>query len=218
MENNSIVTAVTRTLKTLVDGTVRLNIDFEPSERAQVMELFGEPGSLIAIARLSQEASQVVTQQDYGQQASALHKSGFFQGQQVLTALGTDEQYIEWIHGQASVISKEFSEYPENGPHAGEGRNIAHHVRLVSEGAGTGLKPDYSCIPVTQLEHLEIHNGKLLSHTGQISELYKIRAKWGHQRLLEELNYDSLKKVPPDVIRGWAETNDLLMYLPQEYR
>jgi hypothetical protein len=40
------------TLRTLVDGSVRLQIDFEPKDRAAVMAQFGHPGTPIACVRL----------------------------------------------------------------------------------------------------------------------------------------------------------------------
>lgn len=40
------------TLRTLVDGSVRLQIDFEPKDRAAVMAQFGSPGTPVACVRM----------------------------------------------------------------------------------------------------------------------------------------------------------------------
>jgi hypothetical protein len=45
------------TLRTMVDGTVRLQIDFEPKDRAAVMTAFGHPGTPVACVRLKDGVS-----------------------------------------------------------------------------------------------------------------------------------------------------------------
>ena len=64
---------------------------------------------------------------------------------------GTDKQFREWIQRQPSCISGRFSEYVN-----GEGRCVAAHVRR-SKDSGTGYKAPYSCVPLTQIEHLRQH-------------------------------------------------------------
>ena len=63
-----------------------------------------------------------------------------------------DDRFRRWIQTLPSCISGEFSEYLENG----EGRNPACHVRRAST-SGTGYKAEYSCVPLTQAEHLVQH-------------------------------------------------------------
>lgn len=49
---SAVIAGATGTLRTLVDGTVRLFIDFEPKDGKAVMGMFGAPGTPIAVARL----------------------------------------------------------------------------------------------------------------------------------------------------------------------
>ena len=61
---------------------------------------------------------------------------------------GTDKEYLEWVSHQPSCISGDFYHYKD-----GVGRNIACHVRRVSKGAGVGIKPLYSAVPMTNDQH-----------------------------------------------------------------
>lgn len=53
-DDKSILRGVTGTIKTLVDGTVRLQVDFEPVDRLAAMTLFSEPHVSIAVARIKE--------------------------------------------------------------------------------------------------------------------------------------------------------------------
>ena len=63
-----------------------------------------------------------------------------------------DKKFREWVSRQPSCISGGYSEWVN-----GEGRNIACHIRRVSRGAGTGIKPLFSCVPMTNEEHMNTH-------------------------------------------------------------
>jgi hypothetical protein len=65
---------------------------------------------------------------------------------------GTDLEYRKWIRQQVSCISGQYSAYPD-----GEGRNPACHVRRAGK-SGTGYKAEYSCVPMTNDEHLDQTN------------------------------------------------------------
>lgn len=64
----------------------------------------------------------------------------------------TDKKYRDYISTLPSCISGRFSQYLETG----EGRNIACHVRRASN-SGTGYKPEFSCVPMTDEEHQYQH-------------------------------------------------------------
>ena len=64
---------------------------------------------------------------------------------------GTDKQYLEWLSYQPSCLSGEFNQYID-----GIGRNIACHVRNASN-SGVGVKPPFSAVPMTDLEHKYQH-------------------------------------------------------------
>lgn len=62
---------------------------------------------------------------------------------------GTDREYLEWLSSRPSALSGAFNQILD-----GRGRCIACHVRRVSRGAGTGIKPPFSAIPLTHGEHM----------------------------------------------------------------
>lgn len=73
---------------------------------------------------------------------------------------GTDKQFLEWVSYQPSAIDGGFNQYNPN-------RNIPCHVRRISNGAGTGKKPPFSAIPMTDKQHkIQTFNGEdaLLAH------------------------------------------------------
>lgn len=60
----SAIAAVSRNIKTMADGTLRLTIDIEPSSAQDAFKLFGMPDVPMAIARLTQESAQVAAQEE----------------------------------------------------------------------------------------------------------------------------------------------------------
>ncbi|MCE9567467.1 MAG: hypothetical protein K8U57_36155 [Planctomycetes bacterium] len=69
-----------------------------------------------------------------------------------------DQAFLDWIKRQPSAISGQFSEYHDSG----EAFSIPCHVRRARD-AGTGYKPLYSAIPLTDAEH------KFQSQHGEIA-------------------------------------------------
>lgn len=65
---------------------------------------------------------------------------------------GSDRQYRDWLSYQPSCVSGGFNQVLN-----GAGRNIACHVRRASN-AGTGYKPPFSAVPMTDVEHMLQHN------------------------------------------------------------
>lgn len=63
----------------------------------------------------------------------------------------SDKKYLEWLSYQPSCLSGEFSQYID-----GVGRNIAAHVRR-AKNSGTGYKPKYNAVPLTDKEHQYQH-------------------------------------------------------------
>jgi hypothetical protein len=76
----SAIAAVSRQVKTMADGTLRLTVDIEPRYANDAFLLFGSPDVPMAVARLNQEASiqqaQQQTQQQTVQQDEKIHISG----------------------------------------------------------------------------------------------------------------------------------------------
>lgn len=212
-----VVPAVARTLKTLVDGTVRLNIDVEPSYRDTAMHLFGEPGVTIAVARLTSEAGQQHLQQQntvlYSQEAKALRLSSFFRSLDVWRAIGRDAQFLVWLRQQKCAYC-----HTENDPN---NPIEAAHVRRVSEGAGVSIKPEYCAIPLCHVHHALQHT-KGESALGGKEWMDKKRieyvTRWAWEMLRQQLGYKSWSQVPPQELKAWANARNLVSSLPMEYR
>ena len=71
------------------------------------------------------------------------------------TRKGKEADYLEWLSHQPSCVSGRFTGYDENG----DGRSIACHVRRIKFGSGTGHKPNYFAVPLTDGEH-QVQHGK----------------------------------------------------------
>lgn len=218
--SDAAILITTRTVKTLADGTLRLAVDIEPSEAGKAFELFGSPGTPAAIARLTEEAvlenQQQKTMAAFGQYAKELRLSSFFfQGNTspVWPAIGSDCEYLAWLRTQPSAYSTRKGS--ENDPIQ------AAHVRRVSNGAGTGIKPKYSAIPLLASEHRLQHEKGESAVGGRDffdKALEEHRQRWGWETLKKKLGYDHWNEVPPNVLHDWAEENNLLNYLPECYR
>ncbi len=234
----AILQATSGSCKTLVDNTLRITFDFEPAHAKLAFKMFSERGTPAAIALIRNGASinesrksekeintvqqesvkaetdQVGDGRPWGQYAASLYKTGFFHAPKLWSALGTDKQFRHWIQQQPSAYSGNYSEWMN-----GEGRCIAAHVRRSGE-AGTGFKPTYSCIPLTDAEH------RLQHQKGESAledfEWEKARNDyifaWCKSRFYEIFGVDSLTKIHPSDLVDYCVKHDLMTYLPRVYK
>jgi len=231
----AILPAASGAIKTMVDNTLRVTFDFEPRYAADAFRLFGERGTLAAIALVKQETDielrqteqkiaetsekpipmeqQTTEAASYGDYAAALYKSGFFHAPPVHAALGTDKQYRQWIQQQPSAVSGDYSEWIN-----GEGRSIAAHVRRAGE-AGTGFKPTYACIPLTDNEHqIQHRRGESAIDIDWDKARINYLVDWCKSRLYDIFKVDSLTKINPQAFNAWANRNNLAVFVPRMYK
>ena len=190
------ISATARTLQTLSDGTVRLKVDIEPQDRAAAMELFGEPGAPIALARLTQEAAQKSLQSSWQKE---LRLSSFFFKPETWEACGTDSDFLQWIRTQPCKVCK-------NKPVE------AAHVRRVANGAGMGIKPPYSAVPLCPEHHrLQHQKGESAIGGRELMDKWRIEclAQWCWEYIKEELGYDSWRDMPIIEFQQWAKYKGL---------
>ena len=201
-----------RTRVSTGDAIIALAIPIEKAN--QISGLMGKVGHSVGVAFA--EVEKVPHRGNYGMEARALKLSSFFQSPDVWKQIGTDEQYLNWVRGQPCSVCGNFN-YLEDGREVCE----AAHVRRVEAGAGTGIKPKYSAIPLCH-QHHKLQHQKGESAIGGQEELDKMRMfhveQWAWDTLKHKLGYDSWKYVPPNVLKGWADDHNLLKYLPEEYR
>lgn len=165
----------------------------------------------------------------YGEYAKALKLSGFFRAPQVWEALGSDKDYLDWVTYQPSCISGEYSEFDENE----EGRCIAAHVRRVRDGAGTGMKPRYSAVPLTFKEHQIQHEsgesgcldaflrkheryfwGEEAARDWFDRQRINYVERWAWETFRKHLLVDSMSEVSPQLMYDWAKANEVENLLP----
>lgn len=148
----------------------------------------------------------------YGEQAKVLRQSGFFRSPDVWRLLGTDADYLEWLKLQKCAVRKMGN---------CNGQVVPAHVRRVANGAGTGIKPDYSAIPMCDGHH-QIQHAKGESAVGGRSffEAQKIKyvEMWAWSRMKAILDVESFTDVAPATLIEWAVRNDVDRYLPASYK
>lgn len=90
---------------------------------------------------------------------------------------GTDEEYREWIRRQKSALSGQWGLWLCD---VGEGRCEACHYRT-AKNSGVGMKPEYSCIPLTAQEHRRQHQVgqfKFMSRDWWEEQVEKYLIRW----------------------------------------
>lgn len=212
----------TSSSKTMADGTLRVTIDLNPGDAVGAFTAFGAPGSAVAVARLTDTVAVEANRPGkpakgpFGKYAQALVRSGFFRVPDVWENVGTDEEYLEWVRKQKSACSGE----RDLDPDTGELYCVAAHVRHVEHGSGTAIKPSYSAIPLTDMEHRTAHqNGDSTIGPREWwdKERVKYVSQWAYETLKKNLNYESYTDIAPHKIRSWCEFRGLERYLPNEF-
>jgi len=145
----------------------------------------------------------------YGHIAQKLWRSSFFRTPKVWVAIGTDTDYLDWLRDQGCCIG---------GSHDGD--VVAAHVRRVALGAGTGIKPKYSAVPMCNHHHTIQHQlGE--SAVGGKRFLDKQRIKylqaWCWETIAKDLGYEGVSYIPPQEVVNWAEDEGVSCHLPSGY-
>jgi len=206
------VVGVTRRIQTLSDGTCRVVIDFEPDDLLEVVQSFGAPGTAVAVARLSDPAALSAAQSHrFGNEAQALRQSGFFRRPAVWRLVGDDCEYLSWLRLQKCCV--------KGGGHGGDVQ--AAHVRRVAAGAGTGVKPEYSAVPMCAIHHDEQHRkGESAVGGREFLEEQAVKhvEEWAWHMLKATLGFSHWYEVPPEILAEWAMERDVFHFLPECYR
>lgn len=225
--NKQALIGTTRSLRTLSDGTVRLQVDIEPMDALSAMQFFGSPNTPVALACLLPEVivenqREKVAKESAGMAANSLHRIGFFKKIDVARAIGPDKDFLVWVRKQPCVVT-------------GVTREIeAAHVRRVSAGSGTGIKPEYNAIPLYYEVHREQHQSgefaclqkfkKTTEWTEESARQWfqakadEMREQWVKSRLYLIFNVSSMKDVDYKEFAQWAQKNQLETHLSQMVR
>lgn len=218
------IMAVTRNLRTLTDGTVRLQVDIEPNDAVNAMQMFGVPSTPIGIAQLDAQYTVGMQQkkmvdEEQGYLANQLHRHGFFRSAAVARVLGSDSAYQQWTRKQPCVVS-------------GSVDSIEYaHVRRVSRGSGTGIKPEFSGVPLRselhRIQHQKGESGLLTEYFGQTytedqakawfdKQSDKNLAGWCKMKFLQKFDAESTKDLDFSLVAQWARDHEIDKWLPRE--
>lgn len=218
---------VFRKFTMLVDGTIRMTVDVEPNDTAGVFKLFNEPNVHGAMVRLVEDeidqpsdylakekriADKIIAENTggFGEHARQLKLSGFFRCQSVWQHIGTDAEFLDWIRGQPCCVCD------------AQAPSEAAHVRRIANGAGTGIKPKYSAVPLCRKHHTLQHQKGESAIDGGSSFLDRQRIEhlecWGWETLKHRLGYQSWRDVPPSELAKWASDNEVFHLLPDCYK
>lgn len=146
----------------------------------------------------------------YGAEARDLRLSGFFLRPAVWGKVGTDEEFLRWLRQQKCAACK-------------SSQNVqAAHVRRVANGAGVGLKPQYSAIPLCfECHHKQHQHGESALGDEQWWDRMRVTyvSGWAWDELKHEMGQDSWACVEPGQLRRWARSHGFPdTWLPPSYR
>jgi len=201
------IAGVRKAVKELVDGTLRIQIDIEPRDKAAFHRLFPEIDTPVAIAPI-QLKPQAVT---WGQEAATLVQSGFFRMPAVWREVAADAVFLRWLLDQPCAVKSMLC----------QGDVVAAHVRRIENGAGTGIKPEYSAIPLCHLHHTAQHNhgeGAIGDPSFWAQQRIKYVSQWAWEALKYQLGYESWREVPPHELAAWASKHGVYEHLPECYK
>lgn len=209
-----------RPYRELSDGTLRAQIDVEPNDKAAFLAMFPDSGDQMAVARIDPDVLKESLQEQmaesvpsYGEQARALKLSGFFRRPDVWKLIASDEHFLGWVKGHGKCVA--LSDLPCHGD------IVAAHVRRVANGSGTGVKPQYSAVPLCARHH-DVQHLQGESAVGGREHFDKQRIKtleaWAWYALKHSLGFDSWSLIEPKILRDWAELREVDRYLPKEYK
>ncbi len=210
-----------RPAKEMADGTLRVQFDVEPNDRKAFLAMFPDNGDPIAVARLDEDTIRAHQQRTafaepkrkgpHGNFARWLVQSGFFRRPAVWHEAGTDAEYLEWLRQQTCCAL---------GKHC-HGDVVAAHVRRIANGAGTGIKPEYSAVPLCDWHHRKQHELGESSVGGRgFLDRQRVRwlSEWSKEMVKEQLGVDSLAGVSPDMLEGWCAGVGVECHIPEEYQ
>jgi hypothetical protein len=151
--------------------------------------------------------------ESFGHYYQALHKTGWFYSPRVIAAAGTDAAFLNFIRQQRCVYCGS-DQNPDNPVEAA-------HVRRVANGAGMGIKPEYSAIPLCHVHHALQHSqgeSALGDSDWYDRQLAETKKAFVQRELRAIFKVESMREVPPANFANWAEAVGIADTLPAALR
>jgi hypothetical protein len=209
MDNVTAIAGQLMSYRTLADGGLRVTIDLPLTENSHFHELFKEVHCQVAIAPLNLATS---SPGDYGELAKTLWLSVFFGIAEVWKACGTDEEFLAFVRTQKCCARSG----------AGcDGPIQAAHVWRLAAGAGKGVKPPYSAVPLCAAHHRFQHaNGEdaIGGRAYMEQQAYEARRNWIWAVIRDDVGVASMRDAEPAKVIAWAQRRGIEKYLPADYR
>ncbi|MBY0475435.1 MAG: hypothetical protein K2Q13_10315 [Nitrosomonas sp.] len=167
-QDASAVSGTRRSMKELVDGTIRVQIDIDPMYREEFFRLFGQIDMPVAIAPIRVNRYPEVREAESGSTktpnrlAQAMHLDGYFRNSKLWTGMEIAEFYTQNDHKRyvetLPCCGTKFAKHIEC-----NGDVVGHHVKT-SANSGVGIKPlHWYLVPLCHNHHMTWAHG---SHAG----------------------------------------------------
>ena len=203
---------------------VPMGADQWTEEERQAIAARGPSGPLV-LNRLDDKSRRAnamldavakVNTKPFGKQASELYRIGFFFNSKIMEAVGTDQEFLDWLKTQPCCANPSLSSPSHH--HIHDGDIVPAHVRRIAAGAGTAIKPLYSAVPLCDHHHkLQHQHGE--SVLGGKDWFDQQRAKHLSRWMAEKcFRMPSMGYVQPMSLQVWAKARGLEHFLPEVYR
>lgn len=217
------IIAIRRPYRELSDGTLRVQLDIEPADKVNFLRMFPGAGDAVVLAKITDAAQRealmaAATKPDFGDDARILRQSAFFRTPEVWRALGTDDDFRRWCWTQPCAFDTSTMD-PLDRKH--EGDVVFCHVLRIANGAGKGIKPQYSGIPGCHKHHQMQHQyGESVVGGKEYLDRQRIVhvQRWAWDTLKRRIGVESMKQADPARVLQWAEEHGVESNLPREYR
>lgn len=206
-------------------GVCRVVVEVPIEQHKAVTNGFWDADVLITLSNSKQGYGMATTDRlpetpkpsDNGTHYQELYKSGFFNNPALWRWAGTDGDYQNWVRNQPSCVSGKQDWH--NGRDGSIGKCEYAHVRRVANGAGTGIKPEYSGVPLTHEEHALQHQqgeAALLQAYGIRfddaaawfeKQAVQHRTAWVKSQIYAHFDVGSMKEIEPAEFAEWARQN-----------
>lgn len=197
-------------------GVTRLVIEMPIEHHKKATQAFFDENVIVTLGQHEKSAYGVFAPNSQPPEKPTQDKSffrelfrfGWFNNPQVLKAFGTDKNYQDFVRSQASCVS-------------GQSPVEFAHVRRIASGSGTGIKPEYSGVPLTHEEHMKQHNEGESVFGGKDffdKQLVKHRQLWIKSILYDYFNVESLSDISHDSFLSFLDERNILNTVPSRMR